>query len=137
MIPLSVLSSLNVSDLNLLIEGLPEINVEEIRKYAQYSKGFNYDSDVVNWVFEILEEFDQTQRAFFWHFISGSMKVPIGGYKTNPVKFIKLSYHDDEWLPTTHACFFHLEIPAYSTKVKTREKLLMAIFESGDEFLIA
>lgn len=59
-----------VSDLNLLISGVPSIDLKEIKKDVQYS-GWDEDSDTIKWFWEILEEFSEKDLGAFVFFVSG------------------------------------------------------------------
>jgi E3 ubiquitin-protein ligase HUWE1 len=43
--------------------------------------GYNPNSPVIKWLFEVLEEFDNSERAEFIQFVTGSSKVPVEGFK--------------------------------------------------------
>ena len=42
--------------------------------------GYDEKDPIIDWLFEILEEYDLERRALFLMFGSGSGKVPIGGF---------------------------------------------------------
>ncbi|EGR32045.1 ubiquitin- hect domain protein, putative [Ichthyophthirius multifiliis] len=69
--------------------------------------GYNQDSDQIKWLFEILEEYDQEQRAGFLFFTTGSFKVPFGGFQNFNITIIK-SNSDELSLPVSHTCFQEL-----------------------------
>jgi len=68
--PTSLLEIFSPSELELLIAGAPTIDVKEIRATAQVIDG-NLNSQLVIWLFEILEEFSQKELAALVYFISG------------------------------------------------------------------
>ena len=39
--------------------------VKDLRKHLELGNGFTEESDQINWLFEILEEYDQEKRALF------------------------------------------------------------------------
>ena len=43
--------------------------------------GFSKSDNLIKWLFEVLEEYDLEKRALFLMYLSGSAKVPIGGFK--------------------------------------------------------
>jgi len=49
-------------------------------KNAGYEDGVTKDSLNVLWLMEILKNFDQEMRQNFLFFVTGSYKVPIGGF---------------------------------------------------------
>jgi len=70
-IPRNYLSHLSTSDLEIIIAGAPEINLEDMKKYAEYSSGYNATSQIIKWLWEVLAEFKQEELAAFLYFVSG------------------------------------------------------------------
>ena len=112
-IPHENLGLFSVSELQQLIAGTVTIDLQDMQNNAIY---VDYDSDdsVIEWFWEILEEFTQEQLATFLFFVSGSylaseysqlslgsLKPPYGGFKQGPLKIIKLS-SELEKLPVSH-----------------------------------
>ena len=97
---------------------------------------FPENSKVVDWLFEILESYSNSQRAEFLFFISGSYKVPFSGFKNNPLTITAQNYNDIESLPIGHTCFYELEIPNYPTKEILKNKLFLALNEGNKGFYI-
>jgi len=69
-IPKNLVTYLNASDLGLIIAGAPQIDLENMKKYAKYY-GYTSSSQLVIWFWEILEGFKQEELAAFLYFISG------------------------------------------------------------------
>ena len=96
--------------------------------------------EVVGWFWATLDEFDQQDRARFLMFVTGTSKVPVGGFKAlrgqrGPQRFtIEKAYVSSEALPVAHTCFNTLTLPAYPDRDTLREKLLIAIREAGEGF---
>ena len=59
-------------------------------------------------------------------FVWGRSKLPSTGDYRN-FKLSKLYGKIDESLPISHTCFFHLELPEYTTKENLKNKILYAI----------
>jgi E3 ubiquitin-protein ligase HUWE1 len=106
-----------------MISGLPTIDIEDLKENTIYKK-YNKQSPVIVWLFEILEEFKNTERAEFIQFVTGSSKVPVEGFKAlrgnnGPQKFQIVKFNcdnPDSRLPQAHTCFFQLDLPEYSSK---------------------
>lgn len=43
--------------------------------------GYNAHSDQVKWLWEVLESLENSERAEFLQFVTGSSKVPLDGFK--------------------------------------------------------
>lgn len=138
-IPKNLLSIFDYRELELLISGLPDIDIIDLRKNTVYS-GYSENTPIIVWFWEILETFSTKERAEFLQFVTGTSKVPLDGFKSLPgssgvQKFqIHKVYGEIDRLPTTHTCFNQLDLPEYPTKEILNERLLKAIKE-GAEFL--
>lgn len=64
------LTLLSPKELDLLIAGQAEIEVKEMRKYAQY-QGFDSNSQVIEWFWDIMDSFDKKDKSSLLYFISG------------------------------------------------------------------
>ena len=127
-----------------MISGLPVVDIEDLKDNVIY-KNFTKQSPAILWLWEVLEELNNSERAEFIQFITGSSKVPVEGFKglrgsngqIQKVEIIKLnSDQPDRRLPQAHTCFFQLDLPEYSSKNILKAKLIMAIKE-GKTFNIA
>jgi len=70
----------NAKELELLISGLPNFDVADLKANTQV-RGYQMDSPQIIWLFEILESFDKHEQALFLHFVTGSSKIPLEGFK--------------------------------------------------------
>lgn len=95
---------------------------------------YSKESQVIVWLWEVLREFDQETLAKFLFFVTGSFKVPYGGFKNFKLKIERL--YNGNALPTAHTCFNQLDLPEYESKEKMKEKILVAILEGNKGFYI-
>jgi len=51
-----------------------------MKRFAIFG-GYEEDSVQIKWIFEILSMFDEETKAQFLFFVTGSFKVPFGGFK--------------------------------------------------------
>lgn len=76
-------------------------------------------------------------------FLTGSPKLPIGGFKALRPELTVVRKHaedglkDDDYLPSVMTCANYLKIPKYSSKEVMREKLLQAVKEGAGAFLLS
>ena len=88
----------------------------------------------------ICRSFDQTDKAKFMQFVTGSSKVPLQGFTAlegmnGPQKFqIHRDDRSTDRLPSAHTCFNQLDLPAYETYDKLRTYLLKAVQECSEGF---
>ena len=139
MVPAKIVSIFDSKELELLISGLPTIELEDLKANTEY---YNYtkDSEVIGWFWEVLEGFSREERAEFIQFVTGSSKVPIEGFKALPgiggyQKFqIHKSFASTDRLPTSHTCMNQLDLPEYQNKEQLRHLLKLAITEGKEGF---
>ncbi len=140
LIPNWLISIFTFSELDLLICGMPEIDVNDLRNNCNYHGGLSPITPLVKWFWEVLLEMDKEELAALLQFVTGTSKVPLGGFKNlqgmNGIQKFQLhpSVRSDERLPTAHTCFNQLDLPRYSNKQILKEKLLMAVRECSQGF---
>jgi HECT-domain (ubiquitin-transferase) len=79
------------------------MDLKENTVYSNYTA----ETPVVKWLFELLEEFDNSERAEFIQFVTGSSKVPVEGFKglrgsRGLQKFQIVKLFDANRLPQAH-----------------------------------
>lgn len=89
-------------------------------------ENFTPDSNEILWFWEIMEEWDQGELANFLFFLTGSYKVPYGGFDAYPIGFNKMPGCTD-YLPVAHTCFSILDLSGYSCKPRMEKLLKKAI----------
>jgi hypothetical protein len=140
LIPADLIGSLfDDKELELLISGLPTINLADLRSNTDYVN-FTASSPQIMWLWKVLEtDFSQEMLAWFLQFVTGSTQVPLEGFKglmgmRGPQKFsIHRAYGSDR-LPTAHTCFNQLDLPEYKDEAQLREKLIKAVTEAHEGF---
>jgi len=138
-IPRRLISIFNEQELELLLSGLPDINIDDLKANTEYHKYTTTSLQIV-WFWRALRSCDQTDRAKFLQFVTGSSKVPLQGFAAlegmNGAQ--KFQIHRDDRstdrLPSAHTCFNQLDLPAYETYDKLRTYLLKAIQECSEGF---
>merc|ERR1740123_2616638 len=131
-IPRRLIAIFNEQELELLLSGLPDINIDDLKANTEYHK-YSVTSLQIVWFWRALRSFDQTERAKFLQFVTGSSKVPLQGFGAlegmNGAQ--KFQIHRDDRstdrLPAAHTCFNRVDLPAYETYDKLRTYLLKAI----------
>jgi E3 ubiquitin-protein ligase HUWE1 len=80
LIPQQLISIFEWKEMELMLCGLPDIDVSDMKENCEYN-GYEKESQVVQWLWELLESYDKSKRAAFIQFITGTSKVPLGGFK--------------------------------------------------------
>ena len=67
-------------ELELLISGLQVVDIDDLRENTTY-EGYTANSKTIQIFWEALRDFDNSERAEFIQFVTGSSKVPVEGFK--------------------------------------------------------
>jgi hypothetical protein len=139
LVPKAMIGIFDSKELELLISGLPEIDIEDLKGNTEYHN-YTKDSSVIIWLWEVLNEFSYEERAEFLQFVTGSSKVPLEGFKALPgmngvQKFqIHKSFTGPDRLPTAHTCMNQIDLPEYPSKELLRNRIKLAITEGKEGF---
>lgn len=140
-IPHSLIQLFSEQELELLISGLPDIDVDEWKNHTDL-QGYKSSDPMIQWWWRAVRSFDQTEKAKLLQFITGTSKVPLEGFAhlqgvNGTQRFnIHRAYGEDR-LPAAHTCFNQLDLPAYDSYEKLRSQLLLAMKEGGEGFGLA
>ena len=138
-VPHEIISILNPSELELLISGTPEIDIDDLKNNTEYV-GYTTSAPQVRWFWEVVKDLSEEDRARLLMFVTGTSKVPLDGFKalqgiSGPQRFqIHKAYGGGKRLCSAHTCFNQLDLPEYSTKEELQERLLFAIREGSEGF---
>ncbi|OCT81100.1 E3 ubiquitin-protein ligase TRIP12 isoform X2 [Xenopus laevis] len=115
-------------------------DVKTLMECCRPDHGYTHDSRAVKSLFEILSSFDKEQQRLFLQFVTGSPRLPVGGFRSlNPPltivrKTFEATENPDDFLPSVMTCVNYLKLPDYSSIDIMREKLLMAAREGQQSF---
>lgn len=141
-IPKDLISIFDEQELELLISGLPDIDVDDWKNNTTYGN-YTPTCKQINYFWRAVRSFDAEERAKLLQFVTGTSKVPLNGFKelTGVNGVSKFSIHRDygptDRLPSSHTCFNQLDLPAYDSYETLRGSLLLAINEGHEGFGIA
>ncbi|KAL8126457.1 hypothetical protein AgCh_013662 [Apium graveolens] len=134
-----LISIFNDKELELLISGLPDIDLDDLRMNTEYS-GYSVASPVIQWFWEVVQGFSKEDKARLLQFVTGTSKVPLEGFSalqgiSGSQKFqIHKAYGSPDHLPSAHTCFNQLDLPEYPSKQHLEDRLLLAIHEANEGF---
>ncbi|KIJ61312.1 hypothetical protein HYDPIDRAFT_31398 [Hydnomerulius pinastri MD-312] len=138
-IPKDLITIFNEKELELLISGTPDIDVDEWRAATEYN-GYTSSDPVIVWWWRALKSFNREERAKVLSFATGTSRVPLNGFVDlqgvqGVQRFsIHRAYGDSDRLPQAHTCFNQIDLPQYSSYEMLRQQLLLAINEGGEGF---
>ena len=101
--------------------------------------GFTHDSKAIGFLFDILSSYNAEEQRKFLQFLTGSPRLPIGGFKSLIPPFTIVRKNNTEGdnpncLPSVMTCVNYLKLPDYPTFDIMREKLDTAINEGQFSF---
>ncbi|BGP26526.1 E3 ubiquitin-protein ligase HUWE1 [Rhodotorula toruloides] len=129
-------------ELELLISGLPTLDVDDMRAHTDLV-GFSPSDPVVAWFWRAVRSFSQEERAKLLQFVSGSSRVPLEGFAAlqgmnGVTRFNIHKAGNNASLPTAHTCFNQLDLPVgYESYEHFRRQLSLAIHEGATGFAFA
>jgi E3 ubiquitin-protein ligase HUWE1 len=140
LVPADTISIFSEAELELLIAGLPKIDLDDLKGNTEYV-GFSPHEDVIKWLWDFLMGLNDQDKARFIMFVTGTSKVPLGGFKAlqgmrGPQKFNihRMTGAGDERLPTSSTCFNQLSLVNYSSSAILEKRMLTAIREGSEGF---
>ena len=106
----------------VLVCGTPEINIAVLKMHTIY-QGFSGSNDpTIEAFWKVMEEWGNEERSRFIQFAWGRQRLPRPGAWTRKMKISRLGGGENQ-MPVSHTCFFHIEMPAYSTVEQARKML--------------
>ncbi|KAL2205417.1 hypothetical protein CC79DRAFT_1042055 [Sarocladium strictum] len=138
-IPAELISIFNEQELELLISGLPDIDIDDWKSNTEY-QNYTPSSQQIQWFWRAVRSFDKEELAKLLQFVTGTSKVPLNGFKElegmNGVNRFNIhrAYGDKNRLPTSHTCFNQLDLPEYDSYDSLRAQIVQAITAGSDYF---
>ncbi|KAL8736491.1 MAG: hypothetical protein Q9166_000283 [cf. Caloplaca sp. 2 TL-2023] len=129
----------NEQELELLISGLPDIDVDDWKNHTDYHN-FSASSSQIQWFWRAVRSFDKEERAKLLQFVTGTSKVPLNGFgqlegMNGFSRFnIHRAYGNKDRLPSSHTCFNQLDLPEYDSYEQLRHQLYTAITAGSEYF---
>ena len=99
--------------------------------------GYTRDSPMFHLLLDTMAQFNQHEQQQFLRFVTGSPKLPVGGFRSlRPQLTVvcKTCDHPDTYLPSVMTCANYLKLPQYSSLDILRERLLFAMTEGQGSF---
>jgi E3 ubiquitin-protein ligase HUWE1 len=138
-IPAELVAIFNEQELELLISGLPEIDVDDWKSNTEYHN-YTGASPQIQWFWRAVRSYDKEERAKLLQFVTGTSKVPLNGFKEleGMNGFSRFNIHRDygnkDRLPSSHTCFNQLDLPEYESYEALRQQVLTAITAGSEYF---
>uniref|UniRef100_A0A452VG79 HECT-type E3 ubiquitin transferase n=1 Tax=Ursus maritimus TaxID=29073 RepID=A0A452VG79_URSMA len=132
LIPQDLIKIFDENELELLMCGLGDVDVNDWREHAKYKNGYSVNHQVIQWFWKAVLMMDSEKRIRLLQFVTGTSRVPMNGFaelygSNGPQSFTVEQWGTPEKLPRAHTCFNRLDLPPYESFEELWDKLQMAI----------
>ncbi|XP_072004261.1 E3 ubiquitin-protein ligase NEDD4 isoform X2 [Engystomops pustulosus] len=132
LIPPDLIKIFDENELELLMCGLGDVDVNNWREHTKYKNGYSLGHPVIQWFWKAVLMMDAEKRIRLLQFVTGTSRVPMNGFaelygSNGPQLFTVEKWGSPEKLPRAHTCFNRLDLPPYETFEDLWDKLHIAI----------
>ena len=124
-----LLGILKPQDIEFLLNGNSMVDLEIVKERTQYID-YTSESQVIKWLWNWLENSDETTKKAFIRFATGSGKIPYKGIDWNLI----IGKHAMNNLPRASTCFNSIYVPEYRTYEDLNKYLTVGILEGSEGF---
>jgi hypothetical protein len=124
-IPPDLLSVFDYQELDLLLCGVPDIDIEDWKTHTEYMGEFTRSGakhKVIKWFWKAVEDMSSEERVRLLQFVTGCGRLPAQGFKalqSSDGKYRKFNIQSiskrDSLYPRAHTCFNKLDLPIYDS----------------------
>ncbi|KAI1177655.1 HECT-domain-containing protein [Nemania sp. FL0916] len=134
LIPHDLINVFDERELELLIGGIAEIDVDDWKKHTDY-RGYTENDEVIQFFWQTIRSWDGEQKSRLLQFATGTSRIPVNGFKDlqgsdGPRRFTIEKAGDIGNLPKAHTCFNRLDLPPYKSLEQLQQKLTIAVEET-------
>ncbi|KAI4162533.1 MAG: hypothetical protein LQ342_003764 [Letrouitia transgressa] len=135
LIPPDLVNVFDERELELLIGGIADIDVDDWKKHTDY-RGYEETSPVIQHFWNCIKGWDAEQKSRLLQFATGTSRIPVNGFKDlqgsdGPRRFtIEKATTSKTSLPKSHTCFNRLDLPEYDNFNDLQQKLTIAVEET-------
>ncbi|CAG8528464.1 8493_t:CDS:10 [Paraglomus occultum] len=134
LIPQDLISVFDERELELLIGGIAEIDVDDWKKHTDY-RGYTESDEVIQWFWKCVKTWDSEKKSRLLQFTTGTSRIPVNGFKDlqgsdGPRRFTIEKAGDLTQLPKSHTCFNRIDLPPYKNYDTLVSKLTLAVEET-------
>ncbi|KAK2737752.1 hypothetical protein FQN57_007399 [Myotisia sp. PD_48] len=134
LIPTDLVNVFDERELELLIGGIADIDVDDWKKHTDY-RGYQEQDEVIQHFWKVIRTWDAEQKSRLLQFATGTSRIPVNGFKDlqgsdGPRRFTIEKSGDVNALPKSHTCFNRLDLPPYKSYEALQKKLSIAVEET-------
>ena len=141
-VPPDLLSIFDYQELELLLCGIPDIDVKDWYNYTEYMGAYaatGSNHRVIKWFWAFIKGCNSEEKARLVQFVTGCSRLPAQGFKalvSNDGKLRKFNIQSvskkDSMYPRSHTCFNKLDLPLYDSSSEL--EAYMSCIVAGDVF---
>jgi E3 ubiquitin-protein ligase NEDD4 len=134
LIPQDLVNVFDERELELLIGGIAEIDVDDWKKHTDY-RGYTEQDEVIQWFWKCIRSWDSEKKSRLLQFTTGTSRIPVNGFKDlqgsdGPRRFTIEKSGELTQLPKAHTCFNRIDMPPYKSYETLVQKLTLAVEET-------
>ncbi|KAF5391323.1 hypothetical protein D9757_002066 [Collybiopsis confluens] len=134
LIPQDLITVFDERELELLIGGVNEIDVDDWTKFTDY-RGYEMTDEVIQWFWKCVRSWPPERKSRLLQFATGTSRIPVNGFKDlqgsdGPRRFTIEKSGDPSQLPKSHTCFNRIDLPPYKDYANLEQKLILAVEET-------
>ncbi|ORZ06051.1 E3 ubiquitin-protein ligase RSP5 [Absidia repens] len=134
LIPQDLVNVFDERELELLVGGIAEIDVDDWKKHTDY-RGYSEQDDVIQWFWECVRSWDNEKKSRLLQFTTGTSRIPVNGFKDlqgsdGPRRFTIEKSGEVNQLPKAHTCFNRIDMPPYRSYESLVSKLALSVEET-------
>lgn len=134
LIPQDLINVFDERELELLIGGMSDIDVDDWTKYTDY-RGYEMNDEVIQWFWQCIRSWPTERKSRLLQFATGTSRIPVNGFKDlqgsdGPRRFTIEKSGDPSQLPKSHTCFNRIDLPPYKDYASLEHKLTLAVEET-------
>nr|POE85603.1 putative e3 ubiquitin-protein ligase hula [Quercus suber] len=134
LIPADLVNVFDERELELLIGGIADIDVDDWKKHTDY-RGYTENDLVITNFWKCIRSWDAEQKSRLLQFATGTSRIPVNGFKDlqgsdGPRRFTIEKSGEESQLPKSHTCFNRLDLPPYKSYDALTQKLTWAVEET-------
>ncbi|XP_043199184.1 E3 ubiquitin-protein ligase TRIP12-like isoform X2 [Amphibalanus amphitrite] len=105
--------------------------------------GYTHESPAIKRLVRVLTEFSGEQRRQFLSFVTGSPRLPVGGFRalspplTIVRKIVQPNENPDDFLPSVMTCVNYLKLPDYTSLEIMAERIATAVRDGRLSFMLS
>ncbi|KAL4074493.1 hypothetical protein V8B97DRAFT_2005434 [Scleroderma yunnanense] len=131
LIPQDLITVFDERELELLIGGMSEIDVDDWCKHTDY-RGYEMNDEVIQWFWKCVRSWPPERKSRLLQFATGTSRIPVNGFKDlqgsdGPRRFTIEKSGDPSQLPKSHTCFNRIDLPPYKDYASLEQKLTLAV----------